>query len=228
MAANFDLIKQVLDLIEDFEFENKESVYSSDIDGFKNWIADHSKSVNNSDKPKVEPDWVAKENGRSPESVISTMLVHLNKYAKMYSKSVILNSPFSTQEEFIYLINLKSYGALSKTELIRMNIQDKPTGIQIINRLIQQGFAIQIDSNLDKRSKLIEITKLGLETLEANMLKIRQATKIVSGDLSMDEKLELIRLLGRLTDFHNEIYNKNIHPTDLLFKVVTDYLPSIN
>ena len=228
MATNFDLIKQVLDLMEDFEFENKDSIYSSDIDGFKNWITHDSKPTNSSGKLKSEPDWVAKENGRSPESVISTMLVHLSKYAKMYSKSVILNSPFSTQEEFIYLISLKSYGALSKTELIRMNIQDKPTGIQIINRLIKQGWVVQTDSKLDKRSKLIEITSLGLETLETQMYKIRQATKIVSGDLSMDEKLELIRLLGKLTDFHNEIYTKNFDPTDLLFKVVTDYMPSTN
>ena len=225
MSKNYDLIKNILELVEDFEFENQDELYDSDIDGFKKWIADASYR---SRAVVSEPDWVSKEDGRSPESVISTMLVHLSKYAKMYSKSVILDSPFSTQEEFIYLINLKAYGALSKMELIRMNIQDKPTGMQIINRLIKHGWVIQTDSELDKRSKLIEISAEGLETLQKHMVKIKQATQIVSGDLSLNEKLELIRLLGKLTHFHQEVYSKNIHSSDLLFKVVTDYLPSTN
>lgn len=225
MSKNYDLLKNILELVEDFEFENQDEHYDSDINGFKKWIVD---SADGDRTVTSEPDWVSKENGRSPESVISTMLVHLSKYAKMYSKSVILDSPFSTQEEFIYLINLKAFGALSKMELIRMNIQDKPTGMQIINRLIKQGWVIQTDSETDKRSKLIEISPEGMDTLQGQMSKIRQATKIVSGDLSLNEKLELIRLLGKLTHFHQEVYSRNIDSSDLLFKVVTDYLPSTN
>jgi hypothetical protein len=60
-----------------------------------------------------------KENGRSPESVISTLLVHMNRYAKTYSKSAIAGSGFNTQEEFIYLINLKAFGSMTKMELIK-------------------------------------------------------------------------------------------------------------
>ena len=220
---DYGLVKQVLELLEDFETMNVSGQYAFDIDGFKQWIA-ASASVAKGEEPK----WESKENGRSPESVISTMLVHLNKYAKTYSRSAMQDSPFSTQEEFIYLINLKAFGAMGKMELIKMNIQDKPTGIQIINRLIKQGWVAQTDSETDKRSKVIAITAYGLETLDKHMTKIRQATRIVSGDLSMNEKMELIRLLGKLTHFHNDIYVKNIEPSVLLQKVISDYLPSSN
>src|SRR5690554_5295977 len=92
---------------------------------------------------KEEPYWEGKEKGRSPESVINTLIVHMNRYAKSYSKSAIYDSEFSTQEDFIYLINLKAFGAMTKMELIKKNIQEKPVGMQIINRLIENGWVDQ-------------------------------------------------------------------------------------
>jgi len=218
---NYELVRNVIQLLEEFEQSNAESTYTCDIEGFKHWVSVTSltSGVNH------EPNWESKENGRSAESVISTLLVHLNRYAKTYSKSAMLDSPFSTQEEFIYLINLKAFGAMGKMELIKMNIQDKPTGIQIINRLIKHGWVSQTDSIHDKRSKVIELTELGEETLNAHMSKIRQATLIVSGNLSEAEKLQLIALLSKLTDFHQSIFNKHIDSTHLLNTVVTDFLP---
>lgn len=222
---DYNLLKKVVELLEEFDTATTSNSFSPNIDSFKLWVAD---SLGMAQNRQAEPDWEFKEQGRSAESVISTMLVHLSKYAKMYSKSAMHDSPFSTQEEFIYLINLKAFGAMGKMELIKMNIQDKPTGIQIINRLIKQGWVAQSDSKKDKRSKVIEITDFGLETLNEHMTKIRQATRIVSGDLSITEKLELIRLLGKLTHFHQDIYAKNFDSSELLQKVITDYLPSVN
>src|SRR5690606_39709334 len=66
-----------------------------------------------------------KDKGRSAESVINTLIVHMNRYAKSYSKSAIYGSDFSTQEEFIFLINLKAFGAMSKMELIKKNIRSE-------------------------------------------------------------------------------------------------------
>ena len=86
------------------------------------------------------------------ESVISTLLVHLNRYAKSYSKSAIHNFVFTTQDEFIFLITLKTFGNMSKMELIKRNVQDKPNGIQIINRFVKQGFINQENDLIDKRS----------------------------------------------------------------------------
>lgn len=213
---NYDLIKDVLKLIQEFDIQNQEGdEYSKDVEGFKHWIAE---SVD-TEEVKIEPNWEGKELGRSPESVINTLIVHMNRYAKSYSKSAIFNSAFSTQEDFIYLINLKAFGAMTKMELIKKNIQEKSVGMQIINRLIRQGWVDQTDSEVDKRSKLIHINNKGLETLEKQMDKVRQATNIVTGDLIHKEKMELIRLLTKLNDFHHPIYLKNINPSTLLEEV---------
>ncbi|QAA80903.1 MarR family transcriptional regulator [Aequorivita sp. H23M31] len=215
----YDLINEVLKLVQEFERQIQNGFqYSNDVEGFKEWIA---VSVN-STKAKIEPAWEAKEYGRSPESVINTLIVHMNRYARSYSKAAIYDSDFSTQEDFIYLINLKAFGAMTKMELIKKNVHEKSVGIQIINRLIKQGWVVQTDSKQDKRSKLVAITKKGLKALENLMDKVRKASEIVVGDLNHDEKMELIRLLNKLNDFHNPIYLKNLDSSELLDEVIQE------
>lgn len=222
---DYNLIKDVIHLVEKFDTGIDSQSYSKDITGFKRWIYDSEKREENSID---EPYWEGKEKGRSPESVISTLIVHMNRYAKTYSKSAIYNSDFTTQEDFIYLINLKAFGAMTKTDLIKKNIQEKPVGMQIINRLIKQGWVAQSDSVEDKRSKIILITTEGTEALELNMRKIKQATEIVTGDLSYAEKIELIKLLQKLEHFHQPIYTENLDVSQLIDTVYNQYLSHNN
>lgn len=215
----YDILKNVVDLLEEFETENStNNTYTNDIEGFKRWIV-----VNyNGEEINNEPYWEGKENGRSPESVINTLIVHMNRYAKSYSRSAIFGSDFSSQEDFIYLINLKAFGQMTKMDLIKKNVHEKPAGIQIINRLIAQGWIDQTDSEVDKRSKVITISNKGIEVLENQMAKIRNASEIVTGNLTHNEKMELIMLLNKLNDFHQPIYDKNIEPEHLLNEVLKD------
>lgn len=213
---NYGLIKDVLDLVQEFEIEtNNNNHFETSVEGFKNWISTNNNTIVN------EPNWEGKENGRSAESVINTLIVHMNRYAKSYSKSAIVGSDFSTQEDFIYLINLKAFGEMSKMDLIKKNVHEKPVGMQIINRLINQGWIEQRNSKTDKRSKVISISETGLQALGNQMDKIRQATSIVTGNLSQNEKMELIRLLNKLDDFHQPIYDRNIETEDLLREALT-------
>lgn len=215
----YDILKNVVNLLEEFEADNfSQSRYPNDIEGFKRWIVANYEG----DLLNNEPNWEGKENGRSPESVINTLIVHMNRYAKSYSKSALFGSDFSTQEDFIYLITLKAFGKMTKMDLIKKNVHEKPAGIQVINRLIAQGWVDQTDSEIDKRSKVLKISNTGLKVLGNQMDKIRKATEIVTGDLTRSEKMELIRLLNKLNDFHKPIYDKNIEPQHLLDKALKD------
>src|SRR5690606_42018659 len=122
--------------------------------------------------------------------------------------------------DFIYLINLKAFGEMTKMDLIKKNVHEKPTGMQIINRLIAQGWVNQTESKADGRSKVLTISKKGLDALENQMHKIRKTTEIVTGDLPYAEKMQLIRLLTKLDHFHLDIYEKNIEPEYLLHEVI--------
>lgn len=208
---NVNLIKDVLDLIADYQSEYGKNCLGTVAD-FKRWIVENYRD----EASFLEPEWEGKHTGRSPESVISTLIVHMNRYAKSYSKSAMFGSDFSSQEDFIFLITLKSFGEMSKMDLIKKNVHEKPAGIQIINRLIAQGWVEQKNSEKDKRSKVLKIAELGLIVLEKQMDKIRHATNIVTGNLTHPEKMELIRLLNKLEDFHQHIYDKNIDAEFLL------------
>lgn len=215
---NYTLIKDLIGLAEDFQ--NKNEDYPDTIQGFKQWIA---KEHSNGGGAITEPNWEGKENGRSAESMISTLIIHMNRYARSYSKSAIFGSDFSTQEEFIFLINLKAFGPMTKMELIKKNIQEKPVGMQTINRLIKQGWVEQTDSLQDKRSKVICITDEGMKTLDQQMSAIRKATQIVTGNLNQKEKMDLIRLLDKLHQFHHAIYAKNINSAQLINTAFDEY-----
>ncbi|WP_066434652.1 MarR family winged helix-turn-helix transcriptional regulator [Chryseobacterium sp. CCH4-E10] len=217
---NYKVTKEVISLLEQFEKENVKQYYPNDINGFKQWVAEASFSENNK---KEEPYWEGKETGRSPESAISTLLVHLNRYAKNYSKSAISDSDFVTQEDFIYLINLKAFGQMTKMELIKRNIHDKPVGMLIITRLLKNGWIRQTESDIDRRNKLISISEKGKDALEKQMTKIRMATDIVAGNLTYSEKMELIRMLNKLDRFHYPIFSKNIESKDLISTVYQEY-----
>ncbi|HUH52090.1 MAG TPA: MarR family winged helix-turn-helix transcriptional regulator [Flavobacterium sp.] len=222
---NYQLIEEVIALVGKFDANKDSKSYTNDLSGFKQWVANVEVDTSHHIQ---EPHWEGKEEGRSAESVINTLIVHMNRYAKTYSKSAIHESGFSTQEDFIYLINLKAFGTMSKTDLIKKNIQDKPVGMQIINRLIKQGWVQQSDSLEDKRSKIISITPEGTTALSKNMHKIRQATQIVTGNLTQTEKIQLINLLQKLDGFHQPIYAKNLEPSQLIGVAYQEYLSHNN
>ncbi|MFT3933642.1 MAG: helix-turn-helix domain-containing protein [Chitinophagaceae bacterium] len=226
MSTDYNFLQEVIALMKDFDATAvSKQGYARNVNAFKQWIYDE---IISKKKMPEEPDWQGKDQNRSPESVIATLINHMGRYAKTYSKAAMADSAFNTQDEFIYLINLKAYGSMSKMELLKRNIHEKPVGIQIINRLIKQGWVVQRSSKKDKRSKLIEITKGGLQILEKQMKKIRQASNIVSGDLSYPEKMQLIRLLNKLEKFHHPIYHENIESSQLLNHVKNNYLSQVN
>lgn len=194
----YSLYRELITLTEEFEQDFPEG--KRDISNFSVWL---SNKVSESTYEKAnEIDWEGKEKGRSPESVINTSLVHLYRYAKLYSKQAIANSPFATIDEVIFLINLLHLGDMSKKTLIALNIHEKSTGIQIINRLLSAGFIAEVINEKDRRSKHVLITDSGKAALEASMDKIRLASKVVVGNLNDQEKNQLIRLLQKLEVFH--------------------------
>jgi MarR family transcriptional regulator, lower aerobic nicotinate degradation pathway regulator len=196
---SYSLIRELVNLTEEFEQENIDPK-KLNIRCFTAWLS--NRVLKNNHGHLNEPDWIGKDSGRTPESIINTLIVHLYRYAKIYSKNALFNSAFTTIDDVIFLLNLLHFGSMTKIKLIELNILEKSTGIQIINRLINKGFIAEEISVKDKRSKEICITDEGKDALNEIMENIRNASRIVVGDLYEKEKLELIRILQKLEMFH--------------------------
>ena len=199
----YDLTTDLVGLVK--LYENETQLDNPDVYLFGQWLNKHFKK--NILEKSLEPEWEGKSSGRSADSIINTSLVHLYRYAKLQSKNAIVNTLFSTPDEFIYLINLTSFGSMSKTALIRLNVHEKSAGIQIVNRLIANGLVEQNETESDKRNRIISITTKGKEVLADSIENIRQASKNVTEPLSEQEKMELIRLLTKLENFHESKMN---------------------
>lgn len=195
----YKLINQLLELVE--EYENAGKPDNEDVDLFGRWLYERNQLDMSSEQS--EPEWTGKANGRTAESVINTSLVHLYRYSRLHAKAAISDSNFATPDELIYLINLRAYGDMTKTALIRLNVHEKSAGIQIINRLISNGLVEQSAGEQDKRNKIISITETGIQALENSMSKFRQASIEVVSGITQDEKFELVRILTKMENYHS-------------------------
>ncbi|MDD2285363.1 MAG: MarR family winged helix-turn-helix transcriptional regulator [Paludibacter sp.] len=148
---------------------------------------------------------------------ISILVSLLFRYAKIYIKKALKDSKINSADEFSFLITLLTYESLSKQELINLQVMEKTSGIEIINRLIKKGFICQFDDESDRRSKRIKITVDGRNELVVVLPQMDMVSKIIAGKLTNEEQRMLIYLLRKLDDFHNNIFfnQKNANLKDL-------------
>lgn len=200
----YGILKELLVRLE--EFEDDKRTAQPTFETFLDWLNHRYGRGGSTTRSAEEPYWEGKERGRSADSVINTLLVHMFKYARLHSKAVLTDSPFVSQDDFIYLISLRAHGDMSKMSLIRHNIHEKPVGSKIIKRLIDQEWVAEYADETDKRVRMLRLTEAGVAMLDAHMDKIRVASKAVTGDLTTNEKMQLIGLLVKLDSFHNKSY----------------------
>lgn len=200
-------------LLFEFEKETKEelfSIYAPTIIGFKQWVRDKMSQLQEEETAELE----AKV---STEQNIALSFFKLANYSKMYWRSVLADTPLALPDNLIFLMNLWVHGEMTKMELIRKSTQEKPTGMQIINRLIESKFVCQKDSEVDKRSKIVEITALGEQELINNMEDIQKIAQVINGNLKQTEKQSLIQLLDKLMHFHDDVFNDTKSREDLIY-----------
>jgi DNA-binding MarR family transcriptional regulator len=144
--------------------------------------------------------------GQSAVTDVSILITLLFRYAKMYIKKALKTSKINTADEFSFLITLMTHEFMTKHELIKTQVMEKTSGIEILNRLIKQGFVEQYDDVEDKRRKLLKITPAGRNELMQILPVMNLVSQIVVGDLSKEEQNLLTYLLRKLDCFHNDIY----------------------
>lgn len=206
METKYLLIKQLIDKVADYE----KVLSSSDemtMEGFSNFInhpndSSFLKKRNLSGKLELE----VQEKGNKQETTIAILVTFIYRYAKLYSKKILQNSPISTLDDFSYVIMLLTHESLSKTELIQKNVHEKTTGMEIIKRLIKQGLIRQFDDEVDKRSQRVAITEEGKRAIFSILHKLEDVSTIMTGNLTELEKNSLNTILKKLDHFHFDIF----------------------
>ncbi|MDO9634130.1 MAG: MarR family winged helix-turn-helix transcriptional regulator [Paludibacter sp.] len=158
---------------------------------------------------------------------VSILVTLLFRYAKSYIKKALKDSQINSADEFSFLITLLTYESASKQQLINIQVMEKTSGIEIINRLMKKGFISQFDDEQDRRSKRIKITPLGRLELISILPQMSLVSKVVVGNLTVKEQHTLLYLLRKLDDFHNDIFLncKHIELEEIVKKTSISFNP---
>lgn len=201
---NYSLIKQLIDLAE--EFEQTAAGGKGDVKDFMRWLREGD-----------SPEKVGTTDHYSDDHIpglISKLLVYMHRYAKLYFKRALEQRPIQSMDEFGYMVSLLQYGPMNKTALIQLNIQEKPTGMEIINRLVKLGFIEETQDPGDKRSKLIQVSGAGQQMMGQLFSDMDKISRIILGDLLPREQYQLLEMLERLHCFHKPIFQDDFQQLD--------------
>jgi DNA-binding MarR family transcriptional regulator len=198
---NFELLYELIAEFENFQNTSK-GLKNKSIYDFAMFIQENEK-LNTT--LEMKPD-ASKLTQIELEVGISKLLVHLYRYARIHIRNAMADFPELVSEDFTYLYTLQRYGSMTKTQLIERNIHEKPSGLEVIKRLLNHKLISEAIDETDKRSKLLTITKKGNLAYENTKDITTNVAKVVSGNLNLTEKQTLFQLLKKLDSYHNPIY----------------------
>jgi len=144
--------------------------------------------------------------GESVESAASKYIIYLYRYAKGYGKKLLKGTPLSSIDDVPYLLMLLFSGPSTKMELIQANVHEKTTGMEILNRLLRLGLVEQQFNPDDKRSRKLSISPEGQKLMLNLMNGMDTLSAIVSGNLQPRERINLLKMLHKLNDFHLQVH----------------------
>jgi len=204
---SYKLVHQLLKLVEDFENENKGRELC--LNEFSGYLINHltqPDSVSAADIRFGKKENDSQQLAYQIDNTIGRLFIYMSRYAKSYVKKTLDGTALQSPEDFTSLAILLTHESLSKSDLISRNIQEKTSGTEVIRRLIQAGLVTQLDDENDKRSKRISITDQGKQLLYKVFDEMNDVGKMVSGNLSLSEKLNLQYLLQKLDSYHYKLH----------------------
>ena len=206
---SYKLVHQLLKLVEDFEDENTgRELCLTEFSGFLINHLSAAKSLSGGDVRFGKNEDDSQQLAFQIDNTIGRLFIYMSRYAKSYVKKTLDGTALQSPEDFTCLAILLTHDSLSKSDLINRNIQEKTSGTEVIRRLLQAGLVSQIDDENDKRSRRISITDQGKQLLYRVFDEMNDVGKIVAGNLSLAEKLNLQYLLQKLDSFHYKLHDE--------------------
>jgi DNA-binding MarR family transcriptional regulator len=192
MKTSLEILKEILHWLE--EYQNGNQSDDSSLESFVIWLNSRLFSEGHGEFSHHGPEILDME--------LSFLLVMQSRYYKAYAKKVLGESELSSPDGFSFLYHLSLTGSYRKMELIKMHRIEPPSGIEVLKRLLKKGFIEEFDDDDDKRAKRISITEKGKRELQRFMPKMQEVFRLMTAQLSLNEKLHAIGFLKQMNDFH--------------------------
>lgn len=203
MSYKIELIKQLLDYIDNFENQSDKVDLKEFTLYLKSKVFDE---YTYDSKEKFEKEnYLNYKNYKEVE--FSTLLTGLFRFAKHYLKKTFQDTSFKTIDEFGFLANLLREKSLLKNELISQHQLEMSTGSEVLKRLIRDGLIEEFPDEKDKRAKRVMITEKGRTEIISAFDEMYEVSKIIRGNITDKELNDALMTLNKLTYFHKDIWN---------------------
>ncbi len=192
MKKSFEILTELLPFIEAYETSHEEG----DLAGFLTFA-------------QAQKDGTAKKKALENEQLLKNQLgFYLNmlfRFMKIYTKTALTETPLTTIDDFIFLADIFKEKSIRKTDLIKNNMVEIPSGIEIIKRLIKKELVSEHEDPEDKRAVRLTISDYGRGELFKIFSEMNKVGGILAGNLSSDELFELHHLLQKLALHHQKM-----------------------
>jgi DNA-binding MarR family transcriptional regulator len=193
MKSSLEILKEIIDWFEEYQKMKHTDEY--DLNSFIIWLNSRLFSEGKAEKSQLSPE--------SLDMELSFLLVMQSRYYKTFAKKVLGESELTSPDGFSFLYHLNHADSFRKMELIKMHHLEPPSGIEVLKRLLNKGLIEEFDDADDKRAKRIKITVKGKKELQAVMPKMSEVFRLMTAELSLNEKVHMLAFLKRMSDFHS-------------------------
>ncbi len=208
----YAILKQVIDLYEDYEQNEKHL----DLLSFARWITnklDEEPELNR----KVSQDKISgiftdevpvtkkfDEKTRFLESVS-----RIARYHEFYSRKALKDLVINTRLEFLFLQTVDFMEKAKKTDLINIYHLEYTTGMDTIRRLTNNGLLNEVPDETDKRAKLLVLTKKGQEILAQANKRMSDENKMFLTAINDNKWKKAMQILEEIDEFHSNVYQNH-------------------
>ncbi|WP_423128774.1 MarR family winged helix-turn-helix transcriptional regulator [Gaoshiqia sp. Z1-71] len=212
MTNKYAILKQVLDLYEDYELEETQL---SLLD-FSHWMIQKL-----TDEPELDQK-VKPEKYPGQQNFPSTLFRQFNekarflesvsriaRYHEFYTRKALKDLVINTRLEFLFMQSVQLMEKAKKTDLINLYNLEYTTGMDTIRRLINNELLDEVQDESDKRAKLLALTPKGEETLLQAKKNMAEENVLFFAAISDNKWKKILPVLEEIDDFHGSIYKNH-------------------
>ena len=194
----YDNLHKLIDFFQAYE----EATGRTDMPGFADWLYMQNKAE------KGRQDELLPEDHPHFEGQLGMAVGMLYQHAKHYFKTAMKGTRLVSMFDFSFLATLMQEGDLRKSDLVQMNMIEFSPGMEVIRRLLRKGLIEEFPDPEDGRSKRVRMTAAGRAEFLLISERTRHISRIISGNLSLEEKRLVIPILMKLMKFHEPIFQE--------------------
>lgn len=210
MKNNYTLVKQLLDLLGEFEDEHNRF---ADIQGFAEWLITRIR-----EEPLEKNSFIRRKSGSEildidlSESLDEKgrFLDSISRIARLhdfFTRKYLAELPLNNRLEYMFLWTIARLGNAKKTDLIHIHMVEYTTCMDTIRRLVNGGLLEEMPNESDKRARLVTLSAKGRELLQVADARIDEERNMFLSCISSNRWKKALPVLEEISSFHQTIYS---------------------